>query len=143
MYKVINGKRYNTETADRIAQDDGHFGRSDFKWCEETLYRKHTGEYFLYGEGGPLSKYAAPAYGGGRESGEKITPLSYTEAQKWAEEHLDGEEYDKIFGAVDESDEKRTVAIRLTSGTAEKLKRLAAKKGTSASDVIEDLINKA
>ena len=41
------------------------------------------------------------------------------------------------------AEEKRTVAIRLTAGSAEKLKRLAAQAGISASDVIEGMISKA
>lgn len=142
MYKVINGKRYNTDTAQLMGEHSyGYPG--DFDHIYEALYRKQTGEFFLYGEGGARTCYAVAVEQNSWSGGERITPLSYAEAQKWAEEHLDGEEYDKIFGAVDESDEKRTVAIRLTAGSTEKLKRLAAKAGTSASDVIENLIAKA
>lgn len=142
MYKVINGKRYNTDTAQLMGEHSyGYPG--DFDYVSEELYRKQTGEFFLYGEGGARTSYAVAVDQNSWSGGEHITPLSYAEAQKWAEEHLGGEEYDKIFGAVDDSDEKRTVAIRLTAGSAEKLKRLAAQAGISASDVIEGMISKA
>lgn len=142
MYKVINGKRYNTDTAQLMGEHSyGYPG--DFDYVSEELYRKQTGEFFIHGEGGAHTSYAVAVGQNSWSGGERITPLSYAEAQKWAEEHLGGEEYDKIFGAVDDSDEKRTVAIRLTAGSAEKLKRLAAQAGTNASEIIEKLIAKA
>lgn len=142
MYKVINGKRYNTDTA-QLMGECSYGCPGDLDYTSEELYRKQTGEFFLYGEGGANSIYREEISMNSWSGGEQITPLSYAEAQKWAEEHLSGEEYDRIFGAVDDSDEKRTVAIRLTSGSAEKLKRLAAQAGTNASEVIEELIAKA
>ena len=48
-----------------------------------------------------MSNYAE-SYGNERYGGEKIIPLSENEAKKWAENHLDGDEYEKIFGSVDE-----------------------------------------
>ena len=57
MNKRINGKRYDTETAKEVGCVSwGAVG--DFRHSSETLYRKSTGEFFLYGEGGPLSEYA-------------------------------------------------------------------------------------
>ncbi len=41
MKKIINGKKYDTETATRLA--DWNNGG----YCKETLYQKHTGEYFM------------------------------------------------------------------------------------------------
>ena len=57
MKKVINGKMYNTDTAKRMA--DWSYGYpGNFEYYEEELYKKKTGEFFLYGEGGPRSKYS-------------------------------------------------------------------------------------
>ena len=57
MKTIINGRMYDTETAEKIAGwDNGIYGR-DFRSCEETLYKKKTGEYFIYGSGGADSKY--------------------------------------------------------------------------------------
>ena len=58
MKKIINGKKYDTDTAQELASWDNGGGWRDFHHCEETLYRKKTGEFFLFGEGGPMTKYA-------------------------------------------------------------------------------------
>ena len=138
MKKIINGRRYDTDSAKFLAEDSYSY-RSDFHWWRETLYRKNTGEYFLHGEGGPASKYAEAVGMNKWSSGERIMPLSLTEAQKWAEEHLDAIEYETIFGAVEEDTTKRTVTFSLTEATIEKISRAAAEAGCSKSEVIERL----
>ena len=139
MKKIINGKRYDTDTAKELGYDS-YSNRSDFNyWCE-TLYRKTTGEFFLYGEGGPNSRYAESVGLNSWTGGERIMPLSLEEAQKWAEEHLDGDEYEKIFGIVEETAEKRTVTFSLTETAIEKIARLAAENGCTKSEVIEKLL---
>lgn len=102
MKKIINGKKYDTETAREIGCDGNNLSRRDFKWWTEVLYQKRTGEFFLYGEGGPASRYAVSADGHGWDSGKQIIPLSEDKARNWAEEHLDADEYEKIFGEVSE-----------------------------------------
>lgn len=102
MKSIINGKKYDTETAKEIGCDGNNLSRRDFKWWAEVLYQKRTGEFFLYGEGGPASRYAVSEDGHGWESGKKIIPLSEDKARKWAEEHLDVDEYEEIFGEVQE-----------------------------------------
>ena len=104
MKKIINGKKYDTETARELASYSNGGGWRDFQHFEETLHQKRTGEYFLYGEGGPASRYAETCGLNGRCGGEKIIPLTEIEAQEWAEEHLDGEDYEEIFGEVAEDD---------------------------------------
>lgn len=100
MKKVINGKMYNTETAKELGSWWNE--RTDFSICWEYLYKKKTGEYFLYGKGGATSKYAKRWENNGSQSGEKIIPLTETEARSWAEQKLDADEYIEIFGEVDE-----------------------------------------
>ena len=92
---------YNTETAKEVGYWNNGCTRNDFNWCLETLYKKKTGEFFIYGEGGALSKYSE-AIGNTLIGGESIVPISYKEAQKWAEKNLYGEDYEKIFGEVEE-----------------------------------------
>jgi hypothetical protein len=72
----------------------------NFSQFSETLYRKKTGEFFLYGEGGPMTKYAVAEGSNSWRGGSRIMPLSFHEAREWAEEHLSGEEYEAIFGKV-------------------------------------------
>lgn len=86
MKKVIEGKRYDTEKATVIAEwKNGHYG-NDFRRCKETLYVTAKGNFFLHGEGGPLSKYAEPV-GNCRTSGEDISPMKMEEAFRWCQEH--------------------------------------------------------
>lgn len=140
MKKIINGKRYDTDTAKSMGEDSYSNTRDFSHWCE-TLYRKNTGEFFLHGEGGPMSRYAVSTGQNEWRGGEKIIPLTIEAARKWAEEHLDGEEYEKIFGAVEEvGDEKKTCTFSLSAATIEKIKRGAAEQGLTLSAYIEKVI---
>lgn len=103
MRKVINGRTYNTDTSKIIGQwDNGHYG-NDFKSCRERLYKNTKGAYFLHGEGGPMSKYAAP-HGNSVGWGEDIIPMTAEEAREWAEQHLDADEYEDEFGEAPEAE---------------------------------------
>ena len=102
MKKIINGKNYDTETATEIATQTNGVSYSDFRYVIEILYQKKTGEYFLYGEGGPLTKYAESAGDNSWRGGKVITPFSEKEAKIWCEMNLDVDEYEEIFGEVEE-----------------------------------------
>ena len=101
MKKIINGKLYNTDTAKNVGCWDNGLGCRDFACCAESLYQKRTGEFFLYGEGGPQTKYAERV-GNMYAGGEDIIPLTEDEAKEWAERKLDADEYIAIFGEVEE-----------------------------------------
>ena len=103
MKKIINGRIYDTNTAKELGRDDQTYG--NFSDWEETLYRKSTGEYFLHGEGGPQTKYAQQVGENSWTGGEKIIPLSIESAQKWAEEHLEADDYERIFGIIEENED--------------------------------------
>jgi len=139
MNKIINGKRYSTDSAKEMASDS-YSNYTDFHYWSETLYRKNTGEYFLHGEGGPRSRYAVTVGQNQWSGGEKIIPLSVEAAQAWAEEHLTGDEYEKIFGEVEETATKRTISLSLTESAIEKIKRGAAEAGMSMSEFVESLL---
>lgn len=102
MKKIINGRRYDTDTAQKVAEWDCGRARNDFSYIEETLYQKRTGEFFLYGIGGPASwcAYACPT--GGYDGGEKIKPLTEEEAREWCEDRLDADDYEAIWGEPEE-----------------------------------------
>lgn len=101
MKKIINGKKYDTATAQLIGEDSWGGGKSDFHWTSEELYKKKTGEYFLFGEGGPASGYAKNE-GYGWCAGEEICPLTIDEAKDWAERHMTVDAYESVFGEVAE-----------------------------------------
>lgn len=142
MKKIINQKRYDTETAKMMGTD--YYGMPrDFEYWQETLYRKQTGEFFLHGEGGAMSRYAEAVGTNSWSGGERIMPLTVEEAQKWAEKHLTADEYESIFGAVEEMPDKRLATYSLTEGTIEKITRLATTWKCTKSEVIDRLVAKA
>lgn len=101
MKKIINGKKYDTETAKFIGNmDNGHCG-TDFDFIAEGLYRKKNGEFFVYGQGGARTRYARRD-GDMICGGSEIVPLSEDEAKEWVERYLDTDKYEKIFGEVAE-----------------------------------------
>ena len=101
MKKIINGKMYNTETAKALATSY-HGTPGDFSYYEETLYKKKTGEYFLYAEGGANTIYATQCGCNSWGSGWRITPFTENQAKKWGEANMDGDTYEDVFGAVEE-----------------------------------------
>ena len=102
MKKIINGKKYDTDTAKEVGYWNNGLLYSDFCYIEETLYKKKTGEFFLYGIGGVMTKYAERTSGGFSSTGKAIIPLTEDKAKKWAEDYLTVEEYEGIFGDVEE-----------------------------------------
>lgn len=101
MKKIIDGKTYNTETAEYLGEYSYSNSR-DFHYCSEELYQTKKGTYFLYGEGGPLSKYAVPCGNRSYSAGEDIKILTEKETQEWAEDHLSSGTYCNIFGEPEE-----------------------------------------
>ena len=102
MKKIIEGKLYNTETAKMIGEGGNGRGRNDFSYYEEELYIKRTGEYFLYGCGGAMSRYAESCGQNTWTGGESIIPMTEKEAREWAEENIYADDYMEIFGEVEE-----------------------------------------
>ncbi len=141
MQKIIKGKKYNTETAEKVGNWWNGCSASDFNYVEETLYKKRTGEFFLYGEGGARSRYSKSVGQNCWSGDERIIPMTFDEAQEWAEEHLEAEEYEAIFGEVSEDGETKGVLYSLPISAIEKVKRIATERRCSASKVIEDLIS--
>ena len=140
MKKIINHKVYDTETAKELGSYSNGGSWRDFSHYEETLYRKKTGEFFLHGEGGPMTRYAETVGQNEWSGGEKIMPMDYSEAQKWAEKHLDADEYEAIFGEIVEDATKQMVTISVSASKWESAKREAAKQGVSISEYVERLL---
>lgn len=137
MKRIIDGKVYNTDTAKMVATYKNYGSWRDFKHFEEELYQKKTGEYFLFGAGGPASRYAEETGLNTWTGGEKIIPLTVKDAMEWAEKHLEADEYESIFGAVEEDTSKRMVTMYLRADVAESLRRIASECGVSVGAVVE------
>lgn len=140
MKKVINGKMYNTETAKECGSWANAGGWRDFSHMEETLYQKRTGEFFLHGEGGPMTKYAESAGQNQWRGGSKIMPLAWEDAREWAEKKLDADNYEAIFGEAPEDGSKTVVTLSISAGSLERARRAAAQSGVSVSAYIESRI---
>lgn len=136
MKKIIKNKVYDTETAQRLAEYEPNPYQSDFSYFCETLYRKKTGEFFLHGEGNAASKYSRSCGQNERCGGEQIIPMTYAESQKWAEEHLDGDDYIAIFGEPEEDDTCTKLTLSMSASQVAKLKQLAAQNGQQVGEFI-------
>ena len=142
MKKIINGKVYNTQTAKCVGEMSWG-NMSDFAYCNEELYRKSTGEYFLFGEGGGMSKYAKSSGQNSWGWGDAIIPMTIEEAKVWAEENLDGDEYEKIFGVVEEPDTTTRINWTLDIDIVEDLRQRTADTGIPASRAVSDVLRTA
>ncbi len=140
MKKIINGKLYNTDTAKKIAEWSTDLPLNDNAYYTETLYRKRTGEYFTYGEGGPASKYAE-SYMGSWIGGDAFTPLTPEQAEQEASEHLDAEEYEKIFGPVNEGEQLKDIHVQVSEKQYAELKEKASENGVSMREVVNQALN--
>jgi len=96
--KIIDGKRYNTETATCVAAWDNGLGYSDFRHCEESLYRTPKGAWFTSGAGGAMTSYSQ-ACGDSTGGGEDIRPLTDDEALEWLERNDETTEIETYFAS--------------------------------------------
>lgn len=135
MIKIVSGKSYNTETAKKLGRWENEWGYGDCHFMIEELYRKKSGEFFLVCEGGSSTKYA-----NGYEPGTYVYPVSFEEAQKWAEEHLPGYEYVDIFGEPAEGDGYITTGLTLSEAVMAKAQEASAAADVQFSAYIEKLI---
>lgn len=62
MEKRIFGRRYNTETAKSITENE-YFSPRDIRFIHEGVYLKRNGEYFFFGRGGAATQYAECEHG--------------------------------------------------------------------------------
>lgn len=134
MRKVINGARYDTESAKKIGSWENMEDAGNLHYYSETMYRTKSGKYFLFGEGGPGSKAAKQTEENSWAWGEKITPISEEAAKKWASEYLNADKYEAIFGNV--SDNTKQVAAYLPDNLLKKLDEYKAQHKKSRSDII-------
>ena len=87
-----------------------------------------------------MTKYATSAGDNSWAWGERIIPMSYEKAAEWAEQHLDADAYAAIFGDVPEDDSTTALHAVIPTVLAEKLKRVAAQRGQSITDVLVGML---
>ena len=83
MKATINGKRYDTDKAMLLGKSrDG--ARNNLYWWKAGLYRTpRSGDFFLAGEGGPMSWWGRRT-DEGCIAGSGIVPLTRDDARSWA-----------------------------------------------------------
>lgn len=86
MKRIIEGKVYDTTTAELIATADLLYYSSDFRFEDTSLYLTKKGSYFIAGEGGPLSEWSV-SKNGGNSGGSGIKIKTMAEALEWAEKN--------------------------------------------------------
>ena len=99
MKAIIEGRRYNTETATEIADHSGGGYNGDFHHYEESLYRTRNGRYFLAGSGGAMSHYSVSIGQNQWGPGSTIKPLTNEEAQQWCESTKNYDALEEQFSA--------------------------------------------
>jgi len=97
MRKVVQGKRYDTETAELVADYSYGYG-NDFRHFEEELYKTKNGNWFKVGSGGPMSQYCESANGNTWGISDVFIPMSDEEAFNWLQTHdIDADIIEKHF----------------------------------------------
>lgn len=135
MKKIINGARYDTDTAKKLGFSQ-NAPESDFDWYDETLYRTKSGKYFIHGCGGPRTRYASRRTDENWSSGEQILPISEDAARKWAEKNLDATEYEASFSVVDENAHDVQATVYIPAALAEKLYAKLDEENCSRNELI-------
>ena len=82
-----------------------------------------------------MSKYSERTGENEWSYGHEIRPLSLDEAKAWAEKHLSGDEYEKIFGKVQEG--KVQVSTWIEESIKEEIDKLRDEKDFTIADIIK------
>lgn len=127
MKKIINGSRYNTETAQRLGTHETGLP-GDINHRGQELYRTKAGKYFIY-----LYGNGFPKPDGWWGWGEEITPISEDAARQWAKQHLDGDAYEAAFGKVEED---ARLNVLLPQELLDKLDARSAADGANRSEIV-------
>jgi hypothetical protein len=104
MQKIIAGKLYDTETAERVCDISGEAGtnpRHDIYWAETWLYKSPKGTFFVAGEGGARSRWKRQQHET-TVPGEGLQVVSVEEARDLCEQFGNHENYLKVFGQPEE-----------------------------------------
>ena len=83
MKKIIDGKIYDTEKAEKIT-GESYSTRGDFHHTFQDLYMTKKGTYFFHGGGGPMTDYAIALGNNSTGGSENIwLPENEDEVQNW------------------------------------------------------------
>jgi len=85
MKEIVDGQLFDTDADDvqSIATYQPVADRGDFRFLREELHKTASGQYFLAGEGGPMTDYRKQVGSGEYTGSSEIKPLSDDEAFQW------------------------------------------------------------
>lgn len=132
MKKIINGSRYDTDTAKCLGRDRSGRPSSDFSYWEQELYRTKSEKYFVH-----KASFGYPKSDGSFGWGEEIVPVSEAAARQWAERHLSADEIEAIF--VQDRDDARFTVV-LPSSLLEELDKRKSADNVSRSEIVIDAL---
>jgi hypothetical protein len=98
MIRIVNGKRYNTETAELLCNiSRGGYSRSDFAYDDTDLYVTKNGNFFIAGEGGARSRWAQSYGQNGSQGGSGLRPIDKNDARNLLEQYGEPEQVEALF----------------------------------------------
>ncbi len=92
MKKVIDGKVYNTEKAEELANWNNGVPFEGFLFSSEILYKSNKGQYFLACQGGHGTFYKGE---------EEIKLIDESEVKSWLEKTNNHQVYIDLFDPVE------------------------------------------
>jgi hypothetical protein len=98
MKQIIDGKMFDTEIAKLVATNQ-YSQPGDFHYWREELYITRKGVWFIFGKGGPLTKYAISTGNKPKSGGSTIRPLNAKEAIEWLEKADKLDALEKYFAS--------------------------------------------
>ncbi len=99
MRAIIEGKRYDTDTATLVAEYQYGYDLSSIDYFSEQLYITRRGNWFIAGGGHGRSPYGV-RNGNTFGYGVRIRPLTPEEARRWLEQHDKVEALEEHFAST-------------------------------------------
>lgn len=140
MKKIIKNKVYDTDTAQLIKQADHPNITNGEGSCKQSLYRKKTGDYFLFVDGARTDVFHNLALDNNAHDREShIYPLTYEQARAWAESEMTADEWLENFEPV-EDDSLTAFNLTLSASAVSKFRLAAQRQQISQRELMERLI---
>ena len=125
MRRYIDNRLYDTCSARMIFfRKTDNLPRSNICYEEIAIYRKKTGEYFMF------------LFKGGKSD---IIPLSYEDAKQYVRTYGNQVEFNKAFGI--EGEGVTSIRVVVPRSVKAKLDMICSKLGVSQTEFIENCIN--
>jgi hypothetical protein len=141
MKRIIRNKVYDTDTATLIKQADHPNITSGEGSCKQSLFRKKTGDYFLFVSGARTDTFHNLVLENNVHDRERhIYPLTYEQARSWAEDEMTADEWLAIFEPV-EDDSLTALNLTLSASSVSKFKLAAQQQQISQRELMERLID--